>query len=255
MSGTPKRETNGHGRLGNILSGLAVAVGCVLFLGGFVWGAVTYQPYTVPTDSMQPTVDPGDHVLAQRVGSDQVHRGDVVVFTDPAWGDIPMVKRVVAVGGDKVSCCDKQGRLTVDGKPITEPYLDQRGPASTTHFSVHVPAGRLFMLGDNRNVSEDSRFHLTDSAGTVPAAEVKGRVQAIAWPLGRLGALARPTDFGALPGGVSTPGPLTLITWAVVVGAVLIFAGAAYGPIAGLFRRGGTTRTVAPAATVGDPRP
>jgi signal peptidase I len=254
MNGSAKRESDGHGRLGNILSGVAVAVGCVLFLGGFAWGAVAYQPFTVPTDSMQPTVDPGDHVLAQRVAAGEVRRGDVVVFTDPVWGDIPMVKRVVAVGGDTVACCDKHDRLTVDGTPITERYLDQPGLASANRFSVRVPAGRLFLLGDNRSVSEDSRSHLTADDGTVPATEVKGRVEARVWPLGRLGDLARPTAFAGLPGGISSPGPLTTITVAIIAGAVLIFADAAYGPVAGLFRRHGARPAARPTA-VGDPRP
>ena len=165
----------GRGRLGNILSGLAVAVGCVLFLGGFAWGAVLYEPFTVPTDSMQPTVNPGDRVLAQRIDGNQAHRGDVVVFQDPAWGNVPLVKRVVGLGGDKVACCDKQGRLTVNGTPLDEPYLFGHGPASQVGFSVTVPSGQLFMLGDNRPVSEDSRVHLTDADhGSVPAGASVG---------------------------------------------------------------------------------
>lgn len=122
------RTDEGHGRLGNRLSGLAVALGCVLFLGGFVWGAVLYQPYTVPTDSMHPTVKSDSRVLAERVDGEEVRRGDVVVFQDSVWGAVPMVKRVVGVGGDKVACCDKSGRLTVNGKPVEEPYLRSRGP-------------------------------------------------------------------------------------------------------------------------------
>jgi signal peptidase I len=230
---TATRESGGRGRLGNLLSGLAVALGCVLFLGGFVWGAIAYQPYTVPTDSMQPTVNPGDRVLAQRIDGDKVHRGDVVVFTDPVWGDVPLVKRVVGVGGDKIACCDKQGHLTVDGKPVTEPYLKQSGPASATGFSVKVPAGHLFMLGDNRAVSEDSRVHLTQDDGSVPDGAVSARVDARLWPLGRLAEVTRPAGFAALPGGVSTEGPVKLVGVSVVAGAVLIFGGAAYGPIAG----------------------
>src|SRR6476660_1118564 len=101
-----RHGNGGHSRLRGYLSGLAVAVGCVLFLGGFAWGAVEYQPYTVPTDSMQPTDNPGDRVLGQRIDGSAVHRGDVVVFDDPTWGIVPMVKRVVGVGGDKVACCD-----------------------------------------------------------------------------------------------------------------------------------------------------
>ncbi|PWI44307.1 signal peptidase I [Streptomyces sp. ICBB 8177] len=235
MSSSATRGNSGQGRLGNVLSGVAVALGCVLFLGGFAWAAVVYRPYTVPTDSMQPTVNPGDRVLAQRIDGDQARRGDVVVFEDPAWGDVPMVKRVVGVGGDKVACCDKQGRLTVDGKPIAEPYLESPGkPASPVGFSVTVPRGQLFMLGDNRAVSDDSRAHLGTDSGSVPTGSVMGRVDGTIWPLGRLRALDRPSGFAALPGGISQRGPITLILYAVIAGVVLIFGGAAYGPIARL---------------------
>jgi signal peptidase I len=228
-----------HGRrTGSFLSGLAVAVGCVLFLGGFAWGAVQYQPYTVPTDSMQPTVNPGDRVLAHRIDGNAVHRGDVVVFKDHTWGDIPMVKRVVGVGGDKVACCDAQGRLTIDGAPIDEPYLHSTGPASPVGFTVTVPQGRLFVMGDNRPVSDDSRAHLTDGDhGAVPRNDVQGRLDAIAWPLSRAGAVRRPVSFAVLLGGVSQPGPVALVGYAVAAGAVLIICGAAYGPLTR--RRGG----------------
>lgn len=118
MSGT-QRNGDGRGRAGAMVSGLAVAVGCVLFLGGFIWAAVVYKPYTVPTASMSPTVNAGDRVLAERIDGADVRRGDVVVFADSVWGDTPMVKRVVGIGGDTVACCDKDGRLTVDGTPST----------------------------------------------------------------------------------------------------------------------------------------
>ncbi|GAA3376214.1 signal peptidase I [Streptomyces sannanensis] len=227
---------DGPGRLGSLLSGLAVAVGCVVFLGGFVWGAVVYQPYTVPTDSMTPTVKAGDRVLAQRIDGEQVRRGDVVVFTDAVWGDAPMVKRIVGIGGDRVECCDARGRLSVNGKALEEPYLQGDGPASYTQFSTEVPQGKLFLLGDYRSTSVDSRGHLMDSTqGAVPVSAVRGRVDAVAWPMG--GMVERPSDFAALPGGVSRPGPIALVLGSVVAGAVLILGGAAYGSVARLFVR------------------
>ncbi|MEU9761623.1 signal peptidase I [Streptomyces sp. NPDC047985] len=230
MGGTG-RTSNGHGRLGSMLSGLAVAVGCVFFLGGFAWGAVVYQPYTVPTESMTPTVDAGDRVLAQRIDGGEVRRGDVVVFTDPAWGDMPMVKRVVGIGGDTLACCDKGGRLTLNGKAIEEPYLQQNEPASGNIFTADVPEGQLFLLGDERRSSLDSRVHLGDPGqGSVPRSAVRARVDAIAWPMD--GMVERPETFAALPGGVSSPGPLRLQLGAVAAGAVLILGGAVYGPIA-----------------------
>ncbi|MFE3943257.1 signal peptidase I [Streptomyces sp. NPDC059118] len=230
------RTGDGRGRLGSMLSGLAVAVGCVLFLGGFAWGAVVYKPYTVPTDSMTPTVHAGDRVLAQRIDGGEVRRGDVVVFTDRAWGAVPMVKRVVGIGGDKIACCGKDGRLTVNGKPLDEPYLREKGPASVEDFTAEVPEGQLFLLGDARAASLDSRVHLEDAGqGSVPRGAVQARVDAIAWPMN--GMVERPRAFAALPGGVSSPGPLRLQLGAVLVGMVLILGGAAYGPVAAWFGR------------------
>ncbi|MEU1125127.1 signal peptidase I [Streptomyces sp. NPDC005899] len=245
MSGAGRRS-EGRGRLGSTLSNLAVALGCVLFLGGFAWGAVVYKPYTVPTGSMTPTVNAGDRVLAQRISGDDVRRGDVVVFTDKAWGDVPMVKRVVGVGGDKIACCDDGGRLTIDGKPVEEPYLRAwggvslpggggnkagGGPASSQDFTAEVPDGQLFLLGDDRSESLDSRVHLTDPGqGSVPRSAVEARVDAVAWPMN--GMIDRPGAFAAMPGGVSSSGPLRLQLGASAVGLLLILGGAAYGPLA-----------------------
>ncbi|GAB3965799.1 signal peptidase I [Streptomyces sparsus] len=218
---------------------MLVALGCVLFLGGFAWAAVQYRPYTVPTDSMAPTVAAGERVLAQRVSGAEVRRGDVVVFTDPEWGELPMVKRVVAVGGDEVTCCDSRGRLTVNGTPIEEPYLRGGGPASPSGFRTDVPRGSLFLLGDSRDDSLDSRTHLADgSQGAVPRSGVRARLDAIAWPPGGLRTVDRPQAFAGLPGGVSRPGPLLPLLWAVGTGALLILGGAAHGPIARRVGRG-----------------
>ncbi|MEV7416747.1 signal peptidase I [Streptomyces sp. NPDC089919] len=223
---------DGRGGLGNVLSGLAVAVGFVLFLGGFVWGAVLYQPYTVPTDSMMPTVKPGDRVLAERIDGGEVHRGDVVIFRDALWSNAPMVKRVVGVGGDVVKCCGQGGRLTVNGKQVDEPYLDiKHGMASEIPFEVTVPEGKLFLLGDRRGASLDSRAHLQEAGqGTVPRSAVTARVDAVAWPSQQM--VERPAAFAAMPGGVSSPGPVKPMLWAICVGALLVLGGAAYGPVA-----------------------
>ncbi|MFH9009835.1 signal peptidase I [Streptomyces sp. NPDC017943] len=217
-------------RTGQRLSGLAVALGLVLFLGGFAWGAVVYLPYTVPTSSMTPTIDAGDRIMAQRVDGDDVRRGDVVVFKDTNWGNAPMVKRVVAVGGDTVSCC-QDGKLKVNGKEIDEPYLPDGAPAEVTNFpTVTVPEGRLFLLGDERGSSLDSTAHLTDAAsGTVARSSVDARVDAVVWPM--KGMLERPTGFEQL-GSLSSPGPLRTMVLLVIVGAVLVLGGGAYGPIA-----------------------
>ncbi|MFD5368076.1 signal peptidase I [Streptomyces sp. NPDC127103] len=228
------RTKGGRGSLGSMLSGLAVAVGCVLFLGGFVWGALLYQPYSVPSDSMTPTLDVGSKVLAQRVDGAEVRRGDVVVFTDPLWGNTPTVKRVAAVGGDTVACCDRDGRLTVNGEPVEEPYL-RPGPggriiASGTEFSVTVPDANLFLLGDDRHTSLDSRTHMEEAGrGSVPRSSVVARVDAVVWPA--KGLLDRPEGFAGLPGGISEPGPVMPLLAAIAAGGVLVLAGGAYGPV------------------------
>lgn len=229
----------GGSRAGQRLSGLAVALGLVLFLGGFGWGAVAYRPYTVPTSSMSPTIAIGDRVLAQRVDGTDVRRGDVVVFRDKSWvTNANVVKRVVAVGGDTVSCCTN-GKLTVNGKQIDEPYLPAGSLAEIKNFpTVTVPEGRLFLLGDERQGSLDSTAHLTDAAkGTVSRDAVSARVDAVVWPW--KGMLERPTGFEAL-GTLSRPGPLRTIELMIVAGAVLILGGGAYGPIA---KRLGRSRT------------
>ncbi|MCX5375581.1 signal peptidase I [Streptomyces sp. NBC_00091] len=243
MGGTQaiRERKDGRGGLGNTLSGIAVAIGFVLFLGGFVWGALVYQPYTVPTDSMVPTVQPGDRVLAQRIGGGEVRRGDVVVFTDTVWGSSPMLKRVVAVGGDTVACCGKGGGVTLNGKPLDEPYVDRSGgdaaAAGTTSFEVKVPEGNLFLMGDRRGGSLDSRAHLQESGqGTVPRSAVVARVDALAWP--SVKTLERPQVFAAMPGGISGHGPLRLQVAAVLAGGALVVLGGAYGPLARLRGRG-----------------
>ncbi|MFF7855768.1 signal peptidase I [Streptomyces sp. NPDC007904] len=233
-------------RTGQRLSGLAVALGLVLFLGGFVWGAVVYRPYTVPTTSMTPTIGAGDRVLAQRVGSEDVRRGDVVVFEDETWANVPVLKRVVAVGGDTVSCC-RDGKLQVNGKEIDEPYLPEGTAAEFRAFpEVTVPKGRLFLLGDERSGSVDSTAHLADAAsGTVSRGAVRARVDAVVWPMD--GMLKAPTGFEEL-GPLSSPGPLRTIVAMVIAGAVLVLGGAAYGPLA---RRAGASRDRANAGSAG----
>ncbi|MEU0070458.1 signal peptidase I [Streptomyces sp. NPDC006332] len=227
-------------RTGQRLSGVAVALGLVMFLAGFGWGVVVYRPYTVPTSSMTPTINAGNRVLAQRIDGGEIRRGDVVVFKDTSWvSNALVVKRVVAVGGDTVSCCT-EGKLTVNGKQIEEPYLPAGSVAESTNFpEVTVPKGRLFLLGDEREGSLDSTAHLTDAArGTVSQNAVTARVDAVVWPLG--GMLERPTGFERL-GALSTPGPLRTILVLIVVGGVLVLGGGAYGPIAK--RMGGRSRT------------
>lgn len=220
-----------------VLQGVALALGLVLMVGGFALIAIDYRPYKIPTASMHPTLRAGDTVLARKADGGDIGRGDVVVFREQAWGGELMVKRVVAVGGDTVATTGAEHRLTVNGQPVDEPYLATQGRQGD-EFSVTVPQGRLFLLGDNRLGSLDSRTHLEVDGGTVPAEAVEARVEATVQPFGRMGLLDRVTDFDGFAGPkASQPGPLGPLTYAAVAGAALILVTSAVGGVAALARR------------------
>ncbi|MFD9596909.1 signal peptidase I [Kitasatospora sp. NPDC059973] len=225
-----------------VLQGVLIGLGLVLLVGGFVVMALDYRPYGIPTGSMTPTLKVGDTVVARQIDGKDVGRGDVVVFRDQAWGGELMVKRVVAVGGDTVATTGDDQRLTVNGKPVEEPYLEAQGPQGSA-FSVDVPPGRLFLLGDNRQGSLDSRLHLEVDGGTIPATEVEARVEATVLPFGRTGLFARTTAFDALGGPkAGEPGPLEPAFYATVVGAALIVVTCGASGAAGVARRVGRRR-------------
>lgn len=155
------------------------------------------QPFTVPSASMQPALQPGDVVLADRGDRGTAQRGDIVVLdgsgffapSDESNGRY-WVKRVVATGGERVACCDKQGRLTIDGTALSEPYLPDAVAPSTVSFDLQVPEGRMFVLGDNRADSTDSRSLLgAPGGGMIPLERVVGHVDRVVWPLARAGSL------------------------------------------------------------------
>ncbi|MFB7917883.1 signal peptidase I [Streptomyces sp. NPDC056061] len=193
------------------------------------------QAFVIPSGSMEQTIRIGDRVLVDKLtpwfGS-RPERGDVVVFKDPGnWlkhetagkkespvvvkqvkqaltfvGLLPsddeqdLIKRVVAVGGDTVKCCDKDGRITVNGVPLDEPYLYAGNPPSLIKFEVKVPAGRLFVMGDHRSDSADSRYHLDEpDHGTVSENGVVGRAVVIAWPFSHWRKLKEPSTFDSVP--------------------------------------------------------
>ncbi|MGW3172762.1 signal peptidase I [Streptomyces sp. NPDC001153] len=156
--------------------------GLVLGVGAFGCARDAYGVSTVGGGSMRPAYERGQRVVWERVDGSGVRRGDVVMFTPPeSYGFAgQLMKRVVGVGGDRVRCCTLVGsreRVTVNGKPIEEPYV-YGGDADGAHqrYDVQVPKGRLFLLGDYRANSNDSRFHLDEQGGTVSVHAVLGRV-------------------------------------------------------------------------------
>jgi signal peptidase I len=203
-----------------------LAVVCVAVLG--LVDAFLVQPFVIPSGSMQDTLRVGDRVLVDKLAyrfGGQPKRGDVIVFdgvgsfvqdppaTNPVTGllrrvqglvrpdDTDYVKRVVGVGGDRVTCCDRQGRIMLNGEPIDERgYLFPGDAASKVPFDIVVPPGTAWVMGDHRSVSSDSRDHLGDpGGGTVPVGKVIGRADWIAWPPGRVGSLHRPMAYASVP--------------------------------------------------------
>lgn len=181
------------------------------------------QPFFIPSGSMETTLDVGDRIVVNKLapGPFDIERGDVVVFLDPGgwlagepvpelspvervltWvGLLPenagqhLVKRVIGTPGDHVVCCDDNGRITVNDVAIDEPYLIAGAVPSTTTFDVVVPEGHLWLMGDNRPQSADSRAHTgTDGGGFVPIENVVGRVFVILWPLEHITWMQRPDD-------------------------------------------------------------
>jgi len=177
------------------------------------------QFFFIPSGSMENTLQIRDRVAVNKIPfvSRNISRGDVVVFRDPAnWlpepftagenkvmakirtgleavGVLPnpakqyLVKRVIGVAGDHVICCAKGGKLTINGKTTDEPYIFAGNKPSEMEFNVTVPAGKIWVMGDHRGSSADSRYHQEDvNHGFVPVSKVTGRVYAIIWPLKNL---------------------------------------------------------------------
>jgi signal peptidase I len=160
------------------------------------WGVreLVAAPFRVPSASMEPTLRPGDVLLADRSTRGQAERGEVVVFDGSDYfpgaqgGKRWLVKRVIGVGGDHVQCCSRDGSLLVDGKPLSEPYLAPGTDPSTIRFDVEVPEGRMFVLGDARADPTDSRSLLgSPGGGMIPTDRVVGEASRIVWPLSRRG--------------------------------------------------------------------
>jgi signal peptidase I len=176
---------------------------CLLAL--LLFSTFVAQPFEIPSGSMENGLRIGDRVLvnklAYRFGAPP-RRGDVVVFDGAGnFGNGDYVKRVVGVGGDHVVCCDKEGRLEVNGRPVDESsFLHPGDTPSDVPFDVVVPEGRIFVLGDHRADSSDSRDRLgAPGGGMVPVGDVIGRAEWIVWPAGHWTHLERPDAYARVP--------------------------------------------------------
>jgi signal peptidase I len=183
---------------------LVVAVLVAIAVRAFV-----LQTFFIPSPSMEHTLNVNDRVLVNKLVYEfrKPARGEVIVFTSPmSWRNTPdekdFIKRVIGVGGDHVTCCDGQGRITVNGVPLDEPYLNPDAgklPSSPNFFSIVVPAGRLWVMGDNRFYSGDSqeRYYVTNNLqeSTIATSAVIGRAFVVFWPLGRATWLRVPPTF------------------------------------------------------------
>jgi len=208
-----------------------VVVGAGLVLMLLIRGLVV-QSFYIPSGSMEPTLAPADRIMANKIRvASSLQRGDLVVFdgthtfADPHGGtgserrsaldgaldavdsvlsvglnESDFVKRVVGVPGDHVVCCSPGGLLTINDVAVEEPYLFPGDKPSELTFDVTVPAERIWVMGDHRSDSADSRAHLGDpGAGMVRLDDVVGRAAVVYWPPSRAGTLTVPDSLKGIP--------------------------------------------------------
>ncbi|MFD4141754.1 signal peptidase I [Streptomyces sp. NPDC058572] len=170
-------QRRGAGSGLRVAAWVLVPLGLVLVLGGIGYFLTKYQGVTVMSEAMEPTYRQGERLVIERIDAGGIRRGDVVLVNVPdRYQGGPVLQRVIGMGGDHVVC--DGNRITVNGKPVDEPYV-MRGEVNpaTGPYDVRVPDGRLFLLGDHRGNSNDSRFFLDEQSGSVAASGVLGRVQ------------------------------------------------------------------------------
>ncbi|RLY94741.1 signal peptidase I [Kocuria tytonicola] len=215
-----QKATGGWGAVREI----AIVVVLALLIA-FVAKTFLIRGYYIPSGSMEQTLELDDRIFVNVLGARTGHidRGDIVVFDDTqGWlpeapaartnpvrqglefvGLLPdssqqaLVKRVIGVGGDHVTCCDASGKVSVNGKALDEPYLYPGAAPSDFPFDVTVPEGKFFVLGDHRNASADSRYHIETGTQFVSEQDVVGTAFVTAWPLDRFRFLHNPEDVFA----------------------------------------------------------
>lgn len=205
----PAEEENSSGLGGQIKEFFMVLLYALLI--AFILKTFVLRGFYIPSGSMENTLQVNDRVFVNVAGSmfGEAERGDIIVFKDAhGWVDqsapvatnpirtalsfvgvLPdtsnnyLVKRVIGVGGDHVVCCSADGKITVNGEEITEPYLYPGANPSDIPFDVIVPENNYFVLGDHRNNSADSRYHIEDGTEFISDGDVEGEVFVVAWPL------------------------------------------------------------------------
>jgi signal peptidase I len=199
---------------GNFWRELPILLGVAILVAVLV-RAFVLQTFYIPSESMEHTLNIDDRVLVNKLVYNfrDPHRGEIVVFKSPMeWRSDPreedFIKRVIGVGGDHVVCCDDQDRIIVNGHPLDEPYLYRNGngeadSASEDEFDIIVPPGRLWLMGDHRSQSGDSREqyirHGSIDRATILADDVVGRAFVLFWPVSRMDWLTVPETFEQVP--------------------------------------------------------
>jgi signal peptidase I len=230
--GTVRSARHGQRSRGGLLGwlreiGIVLAVSIIL---SFLIKTFLFKAFYIPSESMVPTLEENDRIFVNLMipRNFPLERGDIVVFKDtkgwlpavpgtasnpvqevlefvgllPDTSEQHLIKRVIGLPGDHVVCCDASQRVTVNGQPLEEPYVNPAETPRPMPFDVTVPDGTIWVMGDNRNHSSDSRFHdaAKPGAGFISLDDVEGKASVIAWPLTRLRALDNyPGTFSAVP--------------------------------------------------------
>ncbi|HEV2087540.1 MAG TPA: signal peptidase I [Cryptosporangiaceae bacterium] len=182
------------------------------------------------TDSWAPEVAPSGNTGVVAGAARWI--GNLIGFGEPDEKDF--VKRVIGVGGDTVQCCDAQGRVEVNGQPLDEPNVFDNNPVDTRGFGpIQVPQGRLFVMGDHRGNSQDSRHYIRDQwRGTVAVDDVIGQAFLTVWPIGHWRSLPVPETYQTVPGPIALGAPPAATPDPAGEPALVLLVPTVLGPIA-----------------------